>query len=250
MFDFGGRRVLVTGASSGLGRAIAVGLSQCGASVILMGRNTGRLAQTAGMLHTPAVDILKLDLRDPGQIGAAVAPVVARHGRLFGLCHCAGTVETRPLSATRSEHIREMMEINVISGLELAKVVSRRDVMTEDEGSILFVSSIYAHVGMAGQIGYSATKGALLTAARAMAVELARRKIRVNTVSPGLVHTPLSDGALSALTPEQKSELEAAHPLGPGTPEDVARAAVFLLAPQNRWITGTDLVIDGGFTAR
>jgi NAD(P)-dependent dehydrogenase (short-subunit alcohol dehydrogenase family) len=103
---------------------------------------------------------------------------------------------------------------------------------------------------MAGQIGYSATKGAVSAAVRSMAVELARRKIRVNSISPALVHTRLSDAALQRLDPARVQHLESLHPLGPGTPEDVARAAAFLLAPETRWITGTDLVIDGGYTAQ
>ncbi len=242
--------MVVTGASSGLGRAIAVCLSRCGARLILMGRDTQRLAATAAALATPHVETLSLDLRDCDAIAGALSPLAARHGRIYGLCHCAGIVETRPLNAIRLDHFREMMDINVSAGLELARVLSRRDIMTEGEGSMVFVSSIYARVGMAGQIAYSATKGALASAARALAIELARRRIRVNVLSPGLVHTPLSDTALSALSPAQRAELETAHPLGPGTPEDVARAAVFLLAPQNRWMTGADLVIDGGFTAR
>jgi NAD(P)-dependent dehydrogenase (short-subunit alcohol dehydrogenase family) len=159
-------------------------------------------------------------------------------------------VETRPINAIRLDSLREMIEVNLTAGIELARVVTRRDVMTEEGGSILFIASIYGWVGMAGQIGYSATKGAILSAARAMAVELARRKVRVNTLSPGLVHTPLSDQSLAKLPLDHVHELENAHPLGPGRPEDVARAAAFFLAPQSSWITGADLVIDGGYTAR
>jgi NAD(P)-dependent dehydrogenase (short-subunit alcohol dehydrogenase family) len=159
-------------------------------------------------------------------------------------------VETRPLSAFQPDSFRAMLEVNLMAGIELAQTVARRDVMTEEGGAILFISSIYGWVGMAGQIGYSATKGALLAAARAMAVELARRKIRVNTLSPGLVRTAMTDQALSMLSPEQVRELENAYPLGAGDPQEVARAAVFLLAPQSRWITGTDLIVDGGYTAR
>jgi NAD(P)-dependent dehydrogenase (short-subunit alcohol dehydrogenase family) len=103
---------------------------------------------------------------------------------------------------------------------------------------------------MPGQIGYCATKGGVAAAVRAMAVELARRKIRVNTLSPGLVRTSMTDAALSLLSERQVKDIEEAHPLGTGTPEDVARAAAFLLAPQNPWITGAELVIDGGYTAR
>jgi NAD(P)-dependent dehydrogenase (short-subunit alcohol dehydrogenase family) len=102
---------------------------------------------------------------------------------------------------------------------------------------------------MPGEVSYSASKGAILAASRAMAVELARRKIRVNTLSPGLVKTGMTDVAFSVLSEKHRKELEDDHPLGIGTPEDVARAAVFLLAPQNTWITGINLVIDGGYTA-
>jgi NAD(P)-dependent dehydrogenase (short-subunit alcohol dehydrogenase family) len=248
--DFGGRRVVVSGASSGIGRAIAVELSRRGASLVLMGRNKDRLEETAAMLATKDVDSVVLDLVDSPLVLPTIKDIVARRGRLYGLCHCAGQVETVPLNAIQPDSLRRLYEVNVVAGLELAQAVSRRDVMTEGGGSILFVSSIYASVGMAGQIGYSATKGALISVARAMAVELARRQIRVNTVSPGLVHTRLADAALSQLSPERTRALEQAHPLGPGVPEDVARAVVFTMCPQTRWMTGTDLVIDGGYTAQ
>jgi len=103
---------------------------------------------------------------------------------------------------------------------------------------------------MPGQIGYCASKGALAAAARAMAIELARRKVRVNCVSPGLVFTAMTEEAFSLLSHEQVEKIKAAYPLGPGRPEDVARAVVFMLAPGTPWITGVDLPVDGGFTAQ
>jgi len=139
---------------------------------------------------------------------------------------------------------------NVVAAVELTRAVARRDVMTPDGGSVLFVSSVYGHVGMPGQIGYCGTKGALAAIARAMAIELARRNVRVNCISPGLVFTQMTDRALGVLSPEHVERLKAAHPLGAGKPEDVARAAAFMLAPGSRWITGADLVVDGGFTAQ
>jgi len=142
-----------------------------------------------------------------------------------------------------------MMEVNLLAGLALARVVSRRDVMTEGEGSLLFISSVYGRVGKAGQVGYSATKGAVSAAVRSMALEMARRKIRVNALSPGLVRTEMTEKAFALLSQAQVEEIEKAHPLGVGTPEDVARAAAFLLSPLSRWITGIDLMIDGGYTA-
>jgi NAD(P)-dependent dehydrogenase (short-subunit alcohol dehydrogenase family) len=248
--DFAGRRVVVTGASSGIGRAIAIEISRRGGAVVLMGRDQGRLAETESMLCEKAADVVSLDLRDPGTIAAAVKGIVTKCGRIYGLCHCAGVVETLPLNAITQAGLQTLLNVNLVAGLELAKAVSRRDAMTEEGGSILFISSIYASVGMAGQIGYSASKGALIAAARAMAVELARRRIRVNTISPGLVHTELADQALRELDPEKTKKLEEAHPLGSGTPQDVAKAAAYLLAPESKWITGTDLILDGGYTAQ
>jgi NAD(P)-dependent dehydrogenase (short-subunit alcohol dehydrogenase family) len=248
--DFAGRRVILTGASSGIGRAIAVELARRGAGVVILGRDKERLAETAAQMPTPPVDVWHLDLADSSGVGEGVLQLARKHGRFYGLCHCAGLVETRPLSSLTASRLRELMEVNLTAGIELAKAVTRRDVCTEGEGSLVFLSSVYASVGMPGQISYSATKGAVLAAARTMAVELARRKIRVNTVSPGLVHTPLSDAALARLTDEHLKALEGAHPLGPGSPAEVARVVTFVLSPQNGWMTGTDVVIDGGFSAR
>jgi NAD(P)-dependent dehydrogenase (short-subunit alcohol dehydrogenase family) len=248
--DFSGKTVIVTGASSGIGRAISIELSRHGASLVLVGRDHTRLMDTASLLGSGFYHIVILDLREHAAILPRVQEVAREAGRLYGLCHSAGIVKTRPLSSSRVEDLKSMLDVNLTSGLELARAVCRRDIMEEQGGSILFISSIYALVGMPGQIAYSATKGAVSAAARSMAVELARRKIRVNTISPGLVPTSMTASALCLLSQEQVTNLEKAHPLGPGRPEDVARAAAFLLAPQSSWITGADLVVDGGFTAQ
>ena len=248
--EFGGRWVVVTGASSGLGRATAVELARHGARLVLMGRNEARLAETAALLEGAEHRVLALDLARHDAIAGAVTDLRAQTGPLYGLCHAAGIVETRPLASNTVSVVQSQMDINLFAGLELARAVCRRDVMTPEGGSLLFFSSIYGRVGMPGQIGYCATKGALAAAVRAMAIELARRRIRVNSLSPGLVLTQMTQEALAKLSSEHVDKLKAAHPLGAGQPEDVARAAVFLLAPGTRWITGADLPVDGGFTAQ
>ena len=248
--DFGGRWVVLTGASSGIGRAIAVELARRSARVLLIGRKEAKLKETETQLPANVGRVVVQDLRQTDALMPLVRDHARDHGRIYGLCYCSGVVETRPLASFQATGFREMMEVNVTAGLELSRAVCRRDVMTENGGALLFIASIYGTVGMPGQMAYSATKGALQSAARSLAIELARRRIRVNTLSPGLVRTPMTDAAFSLLSKEQIHELETAHPLGTGTPEDVARAATFLLAPQNGWITGTDLVIDGGYTAK
>jgi NAD(P)-dependent dehydrogenase (short-subunit alcohol dehydrogenase family) len=215
-----------------------------------MGRNEERLKETEAQLPPKAGRIVVQDLRHTDALMSIVKNHARDYGPIYGLCYCSGVVETRPLASFQAPGFREMVEVNVTAGLELARAVCRRDVITEGAGALLFITSIYGTVGMPGQMAYSATKGALQSAARSLAIELARRRIRVNTLSPGLVHTPMTDAAFSVLSKEQVQQLEAAHPLGTGTPEDVAHAAAFLLAPQSRWITGADLVIDGGYTAR
>lgn len=240
---------MVSGASSGIGRAISIELSRQGARLILLGRDAARLSETAHSLSTDH-KTLCLDLRQHAQIAAQVLPLCQVAGRIYGLCHAAGIVATRPLSSHTVEGMQPMLDVNLLAGLELARIVSRRDVMTEGEGSLLFISSVYGRVGQAGQIGYSATKGAVAAAARSMAVEMARRKIRVNTLSPGLVRTEMTEKAFALLSGEQAEQIEKAHPLGMGTPEDVARAAAFLLSPASAWISGVDLAVDGGYTAQ
>ncbi len=248
--DFEGRWVVITGASSGLGRAAAIELARHGAKVALMGRDDARLAQTAEALGAAEHRVFAIDLAWHDSIAAEVTRLRQEVGPLYGLCHAAGVVDTRPLASNTVSVMQAQLDVNLLAGLELARAVCRRDVMTPEGGSLLFISSVYGRVGMPGQIGYCATKGALAAAVRAMAIELARRQIRVNCLSPGLVMTQMTEQALAKLSTEHVDRLKAAHPLGPGQPEDVARAAVFMLAPATRWITGADLAIDGGFTAQ
>ncbi|HUP08426.1 MAG TPA: SDR family oxidoreductase [Caldimonas sp.] len=248
--DFGGRWVVVTGASSGIGRAIAIELAHHGASLVLTGRDAARLDETRSLLNGAPSKTLRIDLAAHDALAPAMQSLVREIGPVYGLCHAAGVVETRPLSATTAPVVQALLDVNVLAGLELARIVCRRDVMTPDGGSILFISSVYGLVGMPGQVAYCASKGALASATRAMSIELARRRIRVNTLSPGLVETHMTESALGKLSSDQVEKLKSLHPLGIGQPVDVARAAVFLLAPATRWITGVDLPVDGGFVAQ
>lgn len=242
--------VLVTGASSGLGRAIAIELSLQGASLVLLGRDEARLAETAALLGGRPHRLLTLDLSRHDAIVPAVRTLRSDIGEIYGLCHAAGVVATRPLASSDPEVIKAQLDVNVLAGLELARAVTRRDVMVAEGGSLLFISSVYGLVGNAGQVGYCASKGALAAAVRALAIELARRGIRANCLSPGLVFTAMTERSLGGASSEQAQRMKAAHPLGCGQPEDVAHAAAFLLSPASRWITGVDLPVDGGYTAQ
>jgi NAD(P)-dependent dehydrogenase (short-subunit alcohol dehydrogenase family) len=248
--DFGSKFIMVTGASSGIGRAIAVELAKRNARLILLGRNQAELKKTAHAAQRPDTVIINLDLNDLDTIEPTIKDVSRKSGRIYGLCNAAGVVETRPLSSAKYQNIQSILNINLVAGIELARIISRRDVIDADGGSFLFISSIYGIVGVPGEVGYCATKGGVAAAARAMAVELAKKNIRVNILSPGFVMTEMTEKALSILTEDQAKSIKEKHLLGTGSPEDVAKSAAFLLAPQTRWITGTELIIDGGYTVQ
>jgi NAD(P)-dependent dehydrogenase (short-subunit alcohol dehydrogenase family) len=185
-----------------------------------------------------------------GGIQAAIKGWSHRMGAVYGLCHCAGVLQLLPLGASKPERVQRMMAINFFAGLELARAVVDRAVMDPLEGSLLWLASVGAQVGMPGQVAYSASKGAVLAAMRTLAIELAPRQIRVNALSPGWVETQMTQALATQMTPEQLARTHGMHPLGVGQAQDVARAAAFMLQPQNRWITGTDFVIDGGLSAQ
>jgi NAD(P)-dependent dehydrogenase (short-subunit alcohol dehydrogenase family) len=247
--DYAKRWVVVSGASSGIGRATAVSLSRAGARVVLMGRREDRLRETAALCDDPSgTEVFPLDLAHTDAIAPAIASLAARIGRIYGLCHCAGTVQTLPLYALKPERMRAAFEINFIAGMELVRAVTHRNVLDTGAASILWMASVYAHTGAPGQVGYCASKGAVVSAVRAMALELAPRSIRVNSLSPGFVRTEMTTAGATALSEEQWARIVALHPLGAGTPEDVARAATFMLHPVNTWLTGADWILDGGYT--
>lgn len=247
---FSKRWVIVSGASSGVGRAIAVALSAAGARVILLGRSEDRLKETASLCSDPSgVELLPLDLARTEDIAPAITRLAARIGRIYGLCHSAGNIQTLPLSALTPERVRASMEINYFAGIELARALARRDVLDPDSGSMLWMASVAAHRGAPARTTYCASKGAVVAAVRAMALELAPRKVRVNSLSPGLLRSKMNTGA-GALDDKQWAQIEAMHPLGAGTVEDVARTAVFMLSPASTWLTGADWILDGGYTLK
>jgi NAD(P)-dependent dehydrogenase (short-subunit alcohol dehydrogenase family) len=248
-FSLAGRRVLVTGASSGIGRAIAVAISELGGEVVLVARDNQRLHDTLSALAGSGHSAESRDLAEVEAIPKWMKSVVNSSGPLSGLVHCAGVEEVAPIQFLSLNRFRRMQEVNINSALWLLKAFRQTGAHMANS-SVVLITSIAGLVGQSGHAGYCATKGALIALAKAAAVELAAEGIRVNCVAPGWVEgTGITEHAGERLSEEQVEAIRAAHPLGAGRPCDVANAAAFLLSNAARWITGSTLVADGGYTA-
>jgi len=246
--DLTGQTILVTGASSGIGRETARLISQLGAHVILVGRNEERLAGTLGSLDGNGHRAEPFDLSSTDEIPRWLKTIAASSGPLHGLVHSAGIYKLRPLRVLGSQTVDDVLRINVGASIALVKGFCQKGVRGS-RGSIVFLSSVSGLAGQAGLAAYAASKGAITALTRALAVELAGEHIRVNCVAPGVVTTEMGQGLVGMLTPDQGAALEAMHLLGFGSARDVSNAIAFLLAETARWITGTVLVVDGGYTA-
>lgn len=243
-FSLQGKRVLVTGASSGLGQQISISCSQAGASLILCGRNEQRLQETLSQLAGADHSVIAGDLTDD----AVIAHTVENAGLIDGIVHCTGVSGPIPARMISRDFLDRLFNINFFVPTLLTSQLLAKTRINKG-GSILFMSSSAAFRGVHGMSVYSATKSALVASTRCLAIETARRGIRVNCLAPDLVVTPmlLGSGAIVS-TGEWLAQQEAIHPLGLGTPDDVANAAIYFLSQASRWVTGTTLLMDGGIT--
>jgi NAD(P)-dependent dehydrogenase (short-subunit alcohol dehydrogenase family) len=245
-----GRRILVTGAASGIGRATTLMLAQLGGRLLLVDRDEPGLAAVLALLDGDSHETHACDLRELETIPTWMTAIAASSGQFHGLVHAAGIPCVSPVRLLAPDSYRDALSVNLEAALALARGFQRAKVSAGGDCSMVFISSVYGLVGSAGAVGYSMTKAALVGMTRSMAVELAPRKIRVNCVAPGFVRTPMLDKVGGMWDSAQMAAVEALHPLGLGEPDDVATAIAFLLAPAARWITGTVMTVDGGFTAQ
>ncbi len=246
--DLSGRTILVTGASSGIGRATAILLSQLNGRLVLTGRNPERLEETRRQLAGDGHRAVPFDLSCLDGIVPWLKEVTAETGPLGGIVHSAGLGPTVPLRVLSPQKAEEIMKVNALAAMMLARGFRQRGCCAR-EGRLVFLSSVAAVVGRPGLAAYAASKAALNGLVRALAKELAPEGIRVNCIAPAWVKTEMMEQYTDSISAEQLKAAEAAHPLGLGTPLDVAYAVAFLLAQTGRWITGTTLVVDGGYSA-
>ena len=251
IFSLENKTILVTGASSGIGRACAVMCSQMGATVIGLGRDNSRLNETLDIMEEPAKHLfISVDLNNYNAVEVAISDAVSQKGTINGMINSAGISTTLPLRMIKPDKMEEFFQINVKAAINLARLVCKPANVSPDGASLVFITSVMATVGESGKSLYAMTKGAILAATKSLAIELAPKNIRVNCISPGVVETPMSAASPYSKNPEALDHIRSLHPLGLGKPNDVAAACVYLLSDAARWVTGSNLMVDGGYTAR
>jgi len=241
-FSLQGKTILVTGASSGIGQATAVACTRMGADVIITGRDAERLQATNEMMGGgKGLLIADLTVRDD------VERVVASLPHLDGAVLCAGNSTTLPLQFGTREKFDEMFDVNFFAPVELLRMMYKKKVLQKGASVVLIASIGGTHSFMPGNGVYGASKAALNSVMKYAAREYASRKVRVNSICPGMVDTPLIHRG--TITEEQLAEDAKRYPLGRyGHPDDIANGAIYLLSDASAWLTGHDLVIDGGFS--
>jgi len=235
-FQLTGKRILITGASSGIGREIAIQCALAGARIIINGRDQSRLNETLAALHGKEHQAIIADLTDI----EAISSLAKQAGKIHGVVHCVGVSGVTPVRMLGKPFLDHVFTSNFYAPALLTQQLLAQKTLI-DGGSVVFMTSIAAHTGTVGVAPYSASKTAIIGLMRCMALEIAKRGIRVNSLSPGLIDTPLVNQDRAWLEEKAKP-----YPLGLGQPSDVAYAAVFFLAEASRKITGTSFHIDGG----
>ena len=239
---------VVTGATSGIGKCVTLALLDRGATVIALGRDSKKLAS----LHDISGGDRKLflevrDLSNSNGLDKWILSLSKKYSKLTGLVLSAGIQQIYPIASKFSvEQSKELFEINYFSNMQLAKGFCDRRANIGKGSSIVFLSSIASIRGNSGIVGYAASKGAINAAMKSLAVEVAQLGIRVNAVLPGFVKTEMTLSQRDVYTKEYIEALDDKYPLGIGAVEDVLGPILFLLSDQAKWITGAEIVVDGG----
>jgi NAD(P)-dependent dehydrogenase (short-subunit alcohol dehydrogenase family) len=244
-----GRRILVTGASSGLGKETAHLLARTGATVSLMGRNESRLEETRSSLVGEGHSSRSAELSDADATADAVQSHAAEHGPFDGIFHSAGVTLVLPIKLTKSKHLDEVFGANVRGAFGIARAAAKKGVLN-DGGALLFMSSVASVTGRPALSAYCSAKAAVDGMVRSLAVEFAPRRIRVNSITAGAVETAMHREFVQSINENAVKDYRDFHLLGFGQPEDVANTATFLLSDGGRWITGASIAVDGGAAAK
>lgn len=244
-----GMTYLVTGSSSGIGKAAAILLAESGARIIAHGRDEFRLQDTLeampGSGHS--MSIAALDSAD--QTFDWIRSIVEKEGPLNGVFHCAGVELIRPARMIKQVNLNEVFGSSLFSAFGISRALSATDAML-DGGSVVFMSSLAGVNGQVGMSAYGAAKAAINGLVKSLSCELASRNIRVNSIAAGAVHTPMLQRVTNKTGGNASKAYSDSHLLGFGNSNDIANAALYLLSPMSSWVTGSVMVVDGGYTVR
>jgi NAD(P)-dependent dehydrogenase (short-subunit alcohol dehydrogenase family) len=239
--------ILVAGASRGIGEQIARQLSAGGWKVVLAARPSERLSSVAESL--PAAVAAPADFSKLDSLQGWFDNLVREHGPFSGLVYCAAVMSAFPLKDVEIPAMEEIFHVNTMAPILLAQAFRRPSAFCAP-ASIVFVTSIIGLIGRPALTVYGASKEALHGFVRSAALELSRQGIRINAVAPGMIETEHGMDQFARMSDAQRAAVKAAYPLGIGAPQDVAGAVTFLVSDDSKWITGTTLVVDGGYTAQ
>ncbi|HOY33355.1 MAG TPA: SDR family oxidoreductase [Bacteroidales bacterium] len=242
-FSLTGKMILVTGASSGIGQQTAVSISKMGGTLLLTGRNEKRLADTFAMLEGDGHQMIVADLLDEKKRNE----LVEQMPQLNGMAYCAGILQPFPVKFITQKQIDEMLSVNFDAPVLLTGSLLKQKKFP-DKASLVFISSISSSLRpYFGGALYTASKAALEAFSRAVAIEHARQGIRSNCILPAIIKTPIFNEYMGSVASHENVEnYEKKYPLGFGEPVDVANAAVYLLSDAAKWVTGTNMILDGG----
>lgn len=240
------KRILITGASSGIGRSCAILCSQLGAQIIACGRDQARLSKTLSALYGEGHISLSFELTDEHQIEDKLTGLKGSTP-ISGFIHCAGTERTNPLNTICMNDFTEMFKINVASAVVISRIIAKPQMHDKHGMSIVLISSVSGVMGEKGKIEYSATKSALLGLTKSLALDLAVKGIRVNDICPAMVKSEMLERMFLSLPKESVDKIKNMHLLGIPEAEDVANLAAYLISDLSRHITGTSMKIDSGY---
>lgn len=243
-FDFTDKRFVVTGASSGMGRQVAVELATAGALVLAIARRERELDKLK-QEYPNNIFISALDVTDKIALGNAIKQFVLQNGKINGAVHAAGILGLTPLKFYDETNAREIMDISFWAGVGLAQIITKNKYCNDGLSIVLF-SSAGGHNAAKGMFAYASAKAALQVAARSIAKEICIKNHRINTISPGWVATDMTDNEEGTT---DVNNIIAKHLLGKGQANDVSGVVLFLLSDSASWITGTDIIVDGGYLA-
>lgn len=245
-FSLEGKTILVTGASSGLGQGIAIQCSKMGAKVIVNGRNEQRLAETLSKMEGEGHVVLSVDISTQEGVGKVVNEVP----QLDGYVNSAGIPGVLPIRNISRDYLTDIININAVTPMSLISQLVKRKKLQKNASIVLIASINGCCIGYAGSAPYAASKGAIGGYIKSAALELAARGIRLNSISPGVVPTSMMDKDDKLYSSEQiEEQMLKDYPMKRlGVLDDISNGAVYLLSDASSWVTGINLVIDGGYT--